>query len=187
MSMEEKTSDQQKVTEASDVVSFVELSRNEGIDIWLDGGWAVDALLGEQTCSHTDLDIVVQEKDVHKLRQLLEARGYKDVERDDTSDWNFVLGDDKGHEVDIHAVVLDENGNGVYGPKERDVIFPAASLTGEGKVNGIDVKCISAEYMVKFISPWLYKNRDKDFNDVSALCEKFKIALPDEYTKHKSI
>lgn len=185
--MEEKTADQPKVIEASDVVNFVELLNHEGIEVWFDGGWAVDALLGEQTRSHADLDIVVQEKDVHKLRQLLESRGYKDLERDDTSAWNFVLGDDKGHEVDIHAVVLDENGNGVYGPKERDVIFPAASLTGKGKVNGLNIKCISAEYMVKFISPWLCKNRGKDFNDVSALCEKFKIALPDEYTKHKSI
>jgi len=179
--MEEKTADQPKVIEASDVVNFVELLNHEGIEVWLDGGWAVDALLQEQTRPHADLDIVIQQKDVPKLRQLLEAQGYKDVERDDTSLWNFVLGDDNGHEVDIHAVVLDEGGNGIYGPAERGIMFPAASLAGVGKVDGLGVKCISAEYMVKFISPWLYKHRDKDCKAVSALCERFEIDYPKEY------
>lgn len=81
--------------------------------------------------------------------------------------------------------MIDENGNGIYGPAERGVMFPATSLTGKGKVNGLDVKCISAEYMVKFISPWLYKHRDKDFNDVSSLCGKFKIELPREFREFK--
>ena len=35
-------------------------------------------------------------KFVHKLRELLETRGYKDVPRDDTHDCNFELGDDQG-------------------------------------------------------------------------------------------
>lgn len=169
--------------ESNDVVELVEMLGNEGVDVWLVGGWAVDALLGEQTRLHADADIVIQEKDVPKLRELLEARGYEDVERDDTSSWNFVLGDSNGHEVDVHAIVFDKSGNGIYGPVERGVMFPADSLTGKGKVNGHAVKCISVEYMVKFISPWLYKLHDKDFKDVSALCEKFGIDYPEEYVK----
>lgn len=167
--------------QAREVIELYKLFEKEGIDVWFDGGWGVDALLGEQTRPHEDLDIVVQGKDSPRLRELLEARGYKDVERDDTSAWNFVLGDSKGHSVDVHAIVFDENGNGIYGPVERDVMFPAASLTGKGEIDGHLVKCISAEYMVKFISPWLYKLRDKDFKDVAALCEKFGIKLPKEY------
>ncbi len=175
--------DQHTLSEAKYVAELAELLGKEGVDIWLDGGWAVDALLGEQTRTHADVDIVIQQKDVPKLREVLGARGYKDVERDDTSAWNFVSGDSKGHQVDVHAVIFDENGNGLYGPVERGTMFPAASLTGTGKVNGRAVKCISAEYMVKFISLWLYKHRDKDFNDVFALCDKFHLEYPEELLK----
>jgi len=45
---------------------------------------AVDALLGRQTRSHDDLD-VVPFNDVPRLRALLESHGYRDVLRDDTS------------------------------------------------------------------------------------------------------
>jgi len=166
--------------EARDVIDIVQLLEHEGIDVWLDGGWAVDALLGRQTRPHADVDIVIQQKDVAKLRDLLKAKGYDDVKRDDTSSWNFVLGDSKGHEVDVHAIVFDESGNGIYGPAERNVMFPTDSLTGKGKVNGHAVRCISAEYMVKFISPWLYKKRDKDYKDVSSLCGRFGIDYPKE-------
>lgn len=170
-------------SDTTDVVKLYQSLEKESVEIWLVGGWAVDALLGEQTRAHADIDIVIQQKDVPKLRELLKARGYKDVKQDDTSPWNFVLGDSYGHEVDVHAVVFDENGNGIYGPAEKGIMFHAASLTGKGTINGVAVKCISAEYMVQFISPWLYKLHDKDFNDVAALCKRFKIELPKEYAE----
>ena len=50
-----------------------------GIETWLDGGWGVDALLGEQTRPHSDVDIVVQQQDVLGLREHLERQGYHDV------------------------------------------------------------------------------------------------------------
>lgn len=46
--------------EAKDVVDLVRLLESEDIDIWLDGGWSVDALLGKQLRPHKDLDIVIQ-------------------------------------------------------------------------------------------------------------------------------
>jgi Aminoglycoside-2''-adenylyltransferase len=83
--------------------SALDTCRQNRIDVWIDGGWGVDALLGEQTRIHRDLDIAVQHRHVPRLRALLEARGYKDVPRDDTRDCNFVLGDDLGHQIDVHS------------------------------------------------------------------------------------
>jgi lincosamide nucleotidyltransferase A/C/D/E len=168
---------------SADVIDFYTKLDNLGIEIWIDGGWGVDALLGEQIRPHGDLDIVIQQKDVPKLRELLEAQGYKDVERDDTSSWNFVLGDNKGHEIDFHVIVFDNKGNGLYGPVERGVMYPANSLTGTGMIDGKTVRCISAEYAVKFHSG--YELNEKDFRDISALCEKFGIELPKEYEQFK--
>ena len=108
--------------------------------------------------------------------RLLEAHGYKDVPRDDTRDCNFVLGDDEGHEVDIHSYTFDAHGKIVFG-----VEYPLASLTGTGSIQGYVVKCISAEWQVKFHAG--YELDEDDYHDVSALCERFGIALPDEYAR----
>ena len=152
-----------------------------GILIWVDGGWGVDALLGEQTRPHEDLDIAIEQKDVPKLRELLEARGYQHVERDDTSAWNFVLGDAGGRLVDVHVIVFDKQGNGLYGPAENGDMYPTASLTGEGVIGGQPVRCNSPEWLVKFHSG--YELDETDYHDVSALCEKFGIELPGEYSR----
>ena len=141
----------------------------------------MDALLEEQTRPHEDVDIVIQEKDVPKLRDFLENNGYTDIERDDSSAWNFVLGDEAGHIVDVHVIVFDDQGNGIHGPKENGIMYPAAALTGEGMINHHQLRCISPEWMVKFHSG--YKLREVDYQGVSAICEKFDIDLPKEYQR----
>jgi hypothetical protein len=42
-----------------DVLEFLELTRANDIEIWIDGGWSVDALLKRQTRVHNDLDIAL--------------------------------------------------------------------------------------------------------------------------------
>lgn len=158
------------------VVQLMQLFDQNSIDVFVDGGWGVDALLGEQTRSHGDLDIALQHEDAPKLRALLEARGYKDVPHDDTRDCNFVIGDDKGYEVDFHSYTFDAHGKIVFG-----VEYPFDSLTGIGSIYGYPVKCISAEWMVKFHTG--YELDENDYRDVSALCERFGIALPTEYER----
>ncbi len=100
---------------AADVIEIVELLDRNHIDVCVDGGWGVDALLGGQTRPHADLDLAIQHKDVTATRALLESRGFKDVPRDDTRDCNFVLGDDRGRLIDIHTYTFDSAGKLVYG------------------------------------------------------------------------
>lgn len=168
---------------AADVISLYTELETLGITIWIDGGWGVDALLGEQTRPHQDLDITVQQKDVPKLRRLLQGRGYKDIKLQEARPWNFVLGDENGREIDLHIIVIDDRGNGRYGPAEKGETYPAASLTGTGSINGRTVRCISPEWTVKFHSG--YKLKEKDFRDVSALCKKFGIELPEAFARFR--
>ena len=163
-----------------DVIEFLELCERNDIEIIIDGGWGVDALLGKQTRIHEDLDIALQHKDVPKLRQLLKARGYKDIPRDDTRECNFVMGDKKGHEIDFHSFTFDEKGNHIFG-----IAYPLESLTGTGTINGHPAKCISPEWMVKFHTG--YKLDETDYRDVLALCKHFGISLPNEYAKFSKI
>jgi lincosamide nucleotidyltransferase A/C/D/E len=164
---------------ASDVIDIAQLLDQNRINVCIDGGWGVDALLGEQTRTHSDLDIAIQHSDVPRLRALLEARGFKDAPRDDTRDCNFVLEDDMGRQIDVHSYSFDSAGNHVYG-----VEYPAESLTGTGSVNGYPVRCISPEWMVKFHTG--YALDENDYNDVRALCRRFGIEMPSEYYKFET-
>jgi lincosamide nucleotidyltransferase A/C/D/E len=63
------------------------------------------------------------------LRTLLEERGYRDVPRDDTRDYNFMLGDDLGHQIDVHSFELDALGEkfGIEMPEEHKAYWKARS------------------------------------------------------------
>ncbi|MEK7161490.1 MAG: nucleotidyltransferase family protein [Patescibacteria group bacterium] len=161
-----------------EVIELYNELENLGTKIWIDGGWGVDALLGKQTRTHEDLDIAIEWKDVPKLRKFLGKQGYKQIKED--SQWNFVLNDKDEREIDIHAFVYDDKGNIVDG-----IMYPAESLTGTGSIRGQEVRCISAEYMVKFLAPWIHKHPHKYLTAVSALCKKFNINLPQEYNHFK--
>lgn len=171
------------MTSAKYVVSFYKDLEEHGIRIWIDGGWGVDALLGEVTRPHDDLDVVIQKKDLAWVRNYLMKKSYRDVPRNDTTAWNFVMGNDKDERIDFHVIVFDENGNGIYGPKEKGVWYSSESLTGMGMLIGQAVRCISPEYVVKFHTG--YTRDEDDIKDVTAICKKFAIPLPQEY--HKSV
>ena len=159
---------------SKNVVDLYNKLENLGIKIWIDGGWSVDALLGKQLRPHKDLDIALQWKDVPKLREVLAGQGYKRVRED--SQWNFIVADDKGHEIDVHAFIYDDKGNVVEG-----IMYPAESLTGTGAIDDHSVRCISPKYMVEFLAPWIHKWPEKYLPAISALCEKFGIEYPEEY------
>lgn len=164
---------------ADDVVHFYRELEDIGIEIWINGGWGVDALLEHSTRSHGDLDIIVQEQDVKAIRSLLDSKGYKILQRDDLSDINFHLADDQGHEIDFTVIVFDREGNGIFGPAENGEMNPADSFKGMGRINNYSVHCVSPEYAIRFRTG--YEIRKRDYKDVKALVEKFGLKYPEEY------
>ena len=52
---------------ATAVLEFLDLLEASSIDVCLDGGWGVDALLGEQTREHGDLDVILNVEDLPRL------------------------------------------------------------------------------------------------------------------------
>jgi lincosamide nucleotidyltransferase A/C/D/E len=166
---------------ADEVGAFLALMDKHRVGVWLDGGWAVDASLGYQTRPHGDVDIVIEERDVAVAVCALKDAGYAPVPRPDTRDWNFVMGDHAGRQVDFHVIVLDEHGRGVYGPPENGKFYPAGALAGTGTVGDRVVKCITPEWLVRFHTG--YEPDESDWADVSALCERFGIAIPKEYAR----
>jgi lincosamide nucleotidyltransferase A/C/D/E len=88
-----------------------------GITIWIDGGWGVDALLGVQTRPHSDLDIAIEQRNAPALYEFLAARGFREIKRE--REWNFVLSDQHGREIDVHTFILDVHGNVEKGFRTR--------------------------------------------------------------------
>jgi lincosamide nucleotidyltransferase A/C/D/E len=95
---------------ASQVLAVLDQLGALGVRVWADGGWGVDALLGEQTREHDDLDLVVDREALDGVvTRLLEA-GFT-VERD----WlptAIALRHPDGRAVDLHPVRLTADGGG---------------------------------------------------------------------------
>jgi len=160
--------------QAEDVIYLYRLLDANAIPVWIDGGWGIDALLGQQTRLHKDLDIAITHRNVPKLRLLLGAMGYREIMTDDRTDTMFVLQDDQGRKLDVHSCEFDEAGNNIYG-----VQYPIASLTGSGVIHQQTVRCIALEYVLKFHEN--YAPDEKDRRDIQALVNKFGVKPPQNY------
>jgi len=128
-----------------EVLSLYNLFKDNGIMIWIDGGWGVDALIGMKTRDHEDLDIAVHRKDSRHIYELLSKNGYTEEKRDDSTDYMYIMKNDSGIYVDVHVFEYDEFGKNIYG-----IEYPFGSLTGKGLINGQQVNCIDKFFMLKF-------------------------------------
>ncbi len=163
----------------ADVEEFLGLCADLGIPVWLDGGWGIDALVGEQTRPHTDLDIVIEQRDTPTLRGALAALGFEDVSTADRRAWNFVMAHRDGRRVDFHVIVFDRAGNGTYGPAEHGASYPAAALGAVGVVAGREVRCLSAEFQME--SHTGYELGTGGLHDVALLHERLGVPLHPEH------
>ena len=163
--------------DAAALLGVVERVELDGIDVWLDGGWGVDALLGHQTREHDDLDLVAELRHSARIIELLEGLDYELV--DGAPPKCFVLVDSEGRQVDVHPVAFDAEGGGVYQMDEgRSWIYPAQGFSGRGTVEGRPVRCLSPEAQVLVHAG--YELTDKDYRELYLLRERFGVEIPSE-------
>jgi lincosamide nucleotidyltransferase A/C/D/E len=178
---------------AKDAIELYKLLSDNNIQIWLSGGWGIDALLGEQTRQHKDLDVLMLLDDVVHMRQILGNHGYQLKElwsenltsRDSNGNQTetaFVLCNSQGSEFDVHALVIDEQSNGIPAWSEaQDFFFSKQDLAGTGTIAGFTVQCITAESQMLCHAG--YQLKDKDLRDLELLHQKFGVPYPDNYTQ----
>ena len=166
------------------LVELLQLFESAAIPVWLDGGWGVDVLLQAQTRPHRDVDIVPAVADVPQLRELLAMRGFTVKEGEPPH--SFVLANDTGLDVDIHAVTFDDAGNGVYRMQNgENWIYPAEGFNGRGVVRGMNVSCLSSSVQV-LCHAHGYVPVEKDFRDMELLAERFGLALPPQLRRNRT-
>lgn len=162
-----------------DVTMILERLDDAGIEVWLDGGWAVDALLGEQTRAHEDLDLIVRVSDVPAMCVGLAGDGFE-LDRGETHS-NFVLRDRAGREIDVHPVIFDAHGNGHYTMENGgEWVFPAVGLSGHGRVGVQEVHCLTADVQMLCHATG-YTPGETDVHDMCLLNERLGTVLLPPY------
>jgi lincosamide nucleotidyltransferase A/C/D/E len=165
--------------QATDVIEIIKVLDQAGVAVWLDGGWAVDAVLEEQTREHYDLDIVLSITDVQTLLAALEPKGFAVV--DGELHTNFVLADAVDRRVDAHVVRFDDEGNGIFQmPAGGEWVFPAAGFEGIGNIADERVRCLTPEVQMQCHANG-YEWTATDLQDMRALRDRFGVELPGAY------
>jgi lincosamide nucleotidyltransferase A/C/D/E len=154
---------------ADEVLEVLEACAAQGLPVWVDGGWAVDAVLGRQTRPHEDLDLAARVEDGHALEALLAGLGL--VRQAGGPAWNPVYRDGGGRSVDLHLFRLDAEGRGVMDPEDPAVAYPAGSFDGRGVIAGRAVDCLPADILWRLKTG--YPPRDRDLLDLAALQAAF--------------
>ena len=152
-----------------------ELERR-GIVVWLEGGWGIDALLERETREHDDLDVIVSIDQAGEIEAALRELGHQT--KRGAAPTSFELVDEQGHQVDVHPVSFQPDGDGVYRMENgKDWTYPAAAFAGAGRIAGRRVRCLTPDVALVCHSTG-YALDGVHQRDVEALCERFGLPLP---------
>jgi lincosamide nucleotidyltransferase A/C/D/E len=157
---------------AEDVLSILAILDRAGAEVWIGGGWGIDALLGEQTRAHRDLDLMHRSEQEPAVVAALVRAGFIE-----TLSWRpvrFVVSDGRGREVDLHPLVFAADGSAEQASLDpgRPFVYPASSFV-TGTINTQLVNCLSAEQQVHFHQG--YEPTDRDRADMARLRDRFGI------------
>lgn len=162
--------------EATDVLDVLTLLAHARVEVRVEGGWGVDALLGAQHRDHEDLDLVVDEGDGAAALEALVGAGFEVI--NDDGPGRYALADRSGREVDLSIVAADRYGdrwnlNRRAGRGEPD--YPVECFT-YGWIGGQKVACLGPE--TQAVHHTGYEIEPVDRWDLELLRERFDIALP---------
>jgi lincosamide nucleotidyltransferase A/C/D/E len=163
---------------SDDATEILDRLAARGIEVWVDGGSGVDALLGEQTRAHDDLDLVIARGDCPAVQDALEPPGFEqatDIEPGLPA--RLAVRDPGDRRVDINPVVFDQAGDGWQElPAGSWGQYPADGLGGVGTIAGRPVRCLAPELQVRHHLG--YEPDADDHHDMHRLAERFWLELP---------
>ncbi|MFD7867059.1 nucleotidyltransferase domain-containing protein [Streptomyces sp. NPDC057682] len=154
---------------ASEVLSVLALLEEAGTEVTLAGGWGVDALVGEETRAHGDLDLLHRQEQEPAVVAALAAAGY--AETVDQRPVRFVMSRPDGASVDLHPLRFAADGSAVQSSFDPDEPFAyPADCFVRGTVGGRGVRCVSAARQADFHRG--YEPRPQDLHDTALLRDR---------------
>jgi lincosamide nucleotidyltransferase A/C/D/E len=164
---------------ADDVLDVLRALQGSDLLVWLDGGWGVDALLGDETRLHDDVDIVVELDALVHVLMTLESLGFHLAE--DHLPTRAVLRSCDGRQIDLHPVVFADDGAGWQrggSPDGSDLAYSAEGF-GYGPIRDRAVPCLTADLQLEHHRG--YEPTDRDVGDMRRLADRFNLVLPEPY------
>jgi lincosamide nucleotidyltransferase A/C/D/E len=151
---------------AIEVHAIVEWLETRAVVYQINGGWAVDALVGHQTRPHRDLDLFVDAAAVDDILGWLTARGYAAE-----TDWLPARLELRSGplRVDLHPMVLDSDGNGVQRGLGDELFEHSRAMRTLGVVSGRAVVVATARRLRELHEG--YEPREVDVHDFHLLAD----------------
>jgi lincosamide nucleotidyltransferase A/C/D/E len=151
---------------AEDVLALLALLRRAGASVWIEGGWGIDALLGEETRAHQDVDLAYRREDEAAVVAALTADGFAGTE--DQRPVRHVMAAADGRVVDLHPLAFAADGSATQESFEPGRPFPyPADCFVTGVIAGERVPCVSVAQQVFFHTG--YAPRPHDVADMARL------------------
>lgn len=151
---------------AIEVQAIVDWLETHAVVYQINGGWAVDALVGHQTRPHRDLDLFLDAAAVDDILGWLTARGYAAETNWLPARLELCSGSLR---VDVHPMVLDSNGNGVQRGMGDELFEHPRAMRTRGVVNGREVVVATAPRLRELHEG--YEPRDVDLHDLHLLAD----------------
>lgn len=143
---------------ALDVVHIINTLRARGVNVCVDRGFGIDALVGEVTRSHRDLDLLVAPGELTSATTVLAELGFDVARAEDGAAAKFC--NTMGHFVDVRA--------------DAAVLTPG--FVSLGSLDGRVVPCVSAIHQVE--RRMAGRLRENDVHALSTLRTRLGVALP---------
>jgi lincosamide nucleotidyltransferase A/C/D/E len=174
----------QRRMHATEVLEVLDGLKASGLDVWVAGGWGVDALLGAQTRQHDDLDLIVDLAREGEAQTALQALGFRRIRTEvfhgALMPKQIILRDRAGRIVDLHGVdarTWPGSWRGLLDSAGRSAVpFDPAKPFAVGMIEGRAVECLTPE--LQLASRQVYELTDPAVADVRALCARFDLGEP---------
>jgi lincosamide nucleotidyltransferase A/C/D/E len=159
---------------ASEVLAVLAVLEEADVPAWIQGGWAVEALIGGSPRPHRDVDLVVTVEDEDRALRALEGAGYGIRVREEVCPWIPVrlwLQDRSRRFVDLKPGAFPFSKAAPPGAErllEQIGNDPRAAFA-TGVLDGHPVPCLSAEVQLAAYNG--YPQREVDRQDIARLRE----------------
>ena len=168
-----------------DVIRIYTLLTSNGVDVWICGGWGVDALLGQVTRSHADLDVLIRSDQLSRFWDLVSAEGFELGQTWSETHWitdssgvrraTAFVASNKGNKlIDVHVLSCGEHGTLTPAWDTGGMTFAPGDLAAVGSIEGLSVRCISVA--LQFVAHTGYDLPPAHVIDVQRLHARFPSA-----------
>jgi lincosamide nucleotidyltransferase A/C/D/E len=151
-------------TSAADALAVLDVLDLCGADPRITGGWGIDAIVGQQTREHRDVDLAIRAEALESALNALRQNGFHV-----STDWLPVRVEltCAARHVDLHPLHYRSDGSAwQVGLENTTFEYPAEDWV-VGHIGGREVKCLSASRQRLF--HWGYEHSDVDRHDMALL------------------